>query len=117
MRRLRTIAIKMAKTRNNRTPESEMRVGALQVARSKRNGIAATTQLKREISRFVDPTLQGLIQSKVRRNEQMFQRIVGNIVAHEDFLTNIFARRLAVDTGDGIQITDAGRDYLTRRGL
>ncbi len=107
----------MAKTRNSRTPESEMRVAALQVARSKPNGIATTTQLKEEIEKYIDLTPEDLRQSKTRRNEQMYQQIVGNIVSHLDSQANIFARGLAVYTGDGIQITQAGIDFLQRRGL
>jgi hypothetical protein len=107
----------MAKTRNNRTPESEMRIAALQVARSKPNGIATTTQIKEEIGRYVNLTPEDLVQSPTRRNEQMYQQIVGNIISHQDSQTNIFARRLAVYTGDGIQITQAGVDFLQRRSL
>ena len=107
----------MAKTRNNRTPESEMRIGALEVARSKPNGIATTTELKEEIGKFVNLTPQDLVQSKTRRNEQMFQQIVGNIISHEKSQTNIFAGGLAVYTGDGIQITREGHEYLRKRGL
>ena len=107
----------MAKTRKNRTPESEMRIAALQVARSKPNGVATTTQLKEEVCRFVDLTPQDLARSTTRRNEQMFQQIVGNIISHDKSRTNIFYRGYAVYTGDGIQITDAGRDFLARRGL
>lgn len=107
----------MAKTRNNRTPESEMRIGALQVARSKPNGIATTTQLKEEIGNFVHLTPQDLVRSKTRNNEQMYQQIVANIISHEKSQTNIFAKGLAVYTGDGIQITQTGRDFLNKRGL
>jgi hypothetical protein len=87
------------------------------VARSKPNGIATTTQLKEEIGKYVTLTPQDLAQSKTRGNEQMYQQIVGNIISHEKSQTNIFARGLAVYTGDGIQITQAGRDFLQKRGL
>jgi hypothetical protein len=107
----------MAKTLNNRTSETEMRIAALQVARSKPNGVATTTELKEEVSRFVDLTPQDLVQSKTRRNEAMFQQIVGNIISHDKSRTNIFYKGYAVYTGDGIQITDTGRDFLARRGL
>ena len=107
----------MAKTRTNRTSESEMRIAALQVARSKPNGIATTTQIKEEIGKYVDLTPEDLVQSKTRQNEQMYQQIVGNIISHQDSQTNIFARGLAVYTGDGIRITQAGLDFLQRRGL
>lgn len=112
-----TMEARMAKTRNNRTPESEMRIAALQVARSKPNGIATTTQIKEEIGKYVDLTPEDRVPSKTRPNEQMYQQIVGNIISHQDSQTNIFARGLAVYTGDGIQITQAGIDFLQRRGL
>jgi len=95
----------MAKTRGNRTSESEMRIGALLVARSKPNGIATTTQLKEEIGKYVDLTPQDLIRSKTRPNEEMYHQIVGNIISHLNSRTNIFARGFAIYTGDGIEIT------------
>jgi hypothetical protein len=107
----------MTKSQNNRTLESEMRIAALQIAQSKPNGIATTTQLKEEIGKYVYLTPEDLAKSKTRPNEQMYHQIVGNIISHLESQTNIFAKGLAVYTGDGIQITQAGRDFLQRRGL
>ena len=47
----------------------------------------------------------------------MYQQIVGNIVSHKGSSNNIFAKGWAIYTGDGIQITDAGREYLRTLGL
>ena len=100
-----------------RTSESEMRVAALQVAASKPNGKATTTELKNEVGRFVTLTTEDRILSETRPSEAMYQQIVGNIVSHRESKTNIFARGWATYTGDGIQITDAGRQHLRMLGL
>jgi predicted nucleic acid-binding protein len=107
----------MPKTKGNRTTEREMRIGALQVAASKANGRATTTQLKDEIHKYVDLTREDQVVSVTRPNEPIYHQIIGNIISHQSSATNIFSRGLATYTGDGIQITDAGRDYLRRNGL
>jgi hypothetical protein len=104
----------MAKTRRNRTPESEMRIAALRVAASKPAGIATTTQLKEEIHRHVDLTPEDLVQSRTRVGESMYHQIVGNIISHYESHSNIFHRGLVVYTGDGIQITESGLEFLRR---
>jgi hypothetical protein len=109
--------LSIAKTKQNRTSEREMRIGALQVAASKPNGRATTTQLKDEMHKYVDLTREDQIVSRTRPNEPMYHQIIGNIVSHQGSGTNIFARGLAIYTGDGIQITDAGHEFLRRRGL
>jgi hypothetical protein len=108
----------MAKTRNNRTPESEMRIGALQVARSKRNGCATTTEIKEEIGRFVDLTSKDMVISSTRSPEPMYCQIVGNLVSHRATSSrSLFVRGYATRTDDGLCITDFGRQYLARLGL
>jgi hypothetical protein len=107
----------MPKAKRNRTSEHEMRIGALRVAASKPNGRATTTQLKEEMHRFVDLTPEDQIVSQTRPNEPMYHQIIGNIVSHQSSSTNIFARGFAIYTGDGIQITDVGREYLRRVGF
>ncbi|MGD9616517.1 MAG: hypothetical protein AB7H90_02080 [Alphaproteobacteria bacterium] len=107
----------MTKTRNNRTSESEMRIAALQVARSKPNGLTTTTQLKEEIPEYINLTPEDLAKSSTRPNERMYHQIIGNIISHVDSETNIFAQGFAIYTSDGIQITQAGRDFLQRCGI
>ena len=94
-----------------------MRIGALRIAASKPNGRATTTQLKEEMPEYVDLTVQDLASSKTRPNESRYHQIIGNIISHQNSSSNIFERGLAVYTGDGIQITDAGREFLRRRGF
>ena len=89
-----------------------MRIAALQVAASKSQGKATTTEIKNEINQYLSLTLQDLLPSKTRPNEAMYQQIVGNIVSHRASKNNIFAMGWETYTGDGIQITDAGRQYL-----
>jgi hypothetical protein len=100
-----------------RTSESEMRIAALQVAASKPNGKATMTELKNEVDQYVALTIEDRIPSKTRPNEAMYQQIIGNIVSHRGSQTNLFAKGWAIYTGDGIQITDAGRHHLRTLGL
>ena len=101
----------------NRTSENEMRIAALRVAASKPHGRATTTELKREVDQYVALTREDLLPSKTRPSEAMYQQIVGNLVSHRESRNNIFAKGWAVYTGDGIQITDAGRQHLRTLGL
>lgn len=102
---------------DNRTSENVMRIAALQVAASKPHGRATTTEIKNEINQYVSLTLQDLLPSKTRPNEAMYQQIVGNIVSHRTSRNSIFAMGWATYTGDGIQITKAGLQYLKTLSL
>jgi hypothetical protein len=93
-----------------------MRIAALQVAASKLHGKATTTELKNEVHQYVALTTEDLRPSKTRANEAMYQQIVGNIVSHRGSRNNILAKGWAIYTGDGIQITDAGRQHLKTLG-
>jgi hypothetical protein len=95
-----------------RTTENEMRIAALQVAASKPDGKARTTELKSEVDRYLALTTEDRTPSRTRPNEAIYQQIIGNIVSHRGSKTNIFAKGWAIYTGDGIQITDAGRQHL-----
>jgi uncharacterized protein YjbI with pentapeptide repeats len=107
----------VTKTAGNRTSEPEMRIGALRIAANKPNGHATTIQLKDEMPKYIDLTVEDMALSKTRPNEAMYHQIIGNIISHQGSRTNIFAKGLAIYTGDGIQITDAGREFLRRRGF
>jgi hypothetical protein len=101
----------------HRTSEDEMRIAALRVAASKPHGKATTTELKNEVDQHVALTAEDLLPSNTRPNEAMYQQIVGNLVSHRASRNNIFAKGWAIYTGDGIQITDAGRQHLKNLGL
>jgi hypothetical protein len=101
----------------HRTSELTMRIAALQVAASKPHGKATTSELKKEVAKYLILTPKDLLPSQTRPNEAMYQQIVGNIVSHRGSKNNIFARGWATYTGDGIQITEAGRHYLRTLGL
>jgi hypothetical protein len=101
---------------DNRTSENVMRIAALQVAASKSQGKATTTEIKNEINQYLSLTLQDLLPYKTRQNQAIYQQIVGNIVSHRTAKNSIFAMGWATYTGDGIQITDVGRQYLRTPG-
>ena len=107
----------MAKTKYNRTPEAEMRIGALLVARGKPNGFASTTQVKDEIHHFVGLTPEDQNLSKTRRGEPLYHQIVGNVVCHQGSSRSLFNRGYANREEDGLTITPAGLAHLAALGL
>jgi hypothetical protein len=109
-------SFELAPAITNRTSENAMRIAALRVAASKPRGKATTTELKNEVDQYVILTAEDRLPSKTRPNEAMYQQIVGNIVSHRGSRNNIFAKGWALYTGDGIEITDAGRKYLRTFG-
>jgi len=98
-------------------PQAELADIALQLARSRPNGEISTTELKQEIPNHAELTEGDLAPSQTRPNELMFHQIIGNIISHRESEGNIIGEGYAEYTGDGIRITDAGRAYLTRKGL
>lgn len=108
---------KVVKTKNNRTPESEMRIGALQVARSKPNGYATTTDVKSEIHRYIQLTPEDLQQGITRTNEPIYYQIVGNVVCHQGSSKSLFNKGYAIREEDGLTITDLGLAYLKKQGV
>jgi hypothetical protein len=108
----------MAKTKYNRTPEGEMRIGALQIARSKPNGFATTAQAKAEMHLYVDLTPEDHAVSKTRP-EPMYYQIVGNVVCHEGSSKSLFRKGYAIrnEEDDGFTITHLGLTHLASLGL
>ena len=94
-----------------------MRVGALQVARSKPGGYATTSEIKSEIHLYVSLTPEDYEASTVRSGEAMYLQIVGNIVSHQGSSRSLFNRGYAIREQDGLTITPAGLAYLTMLGL
>jgi hypothetical protein len=107
----------MAKNKHNRTPEGEMRIGALQVARSKSGGYATTTEIKSEIHNFVNLTPEDYQMSQKRPGEEMYLQIVGNVVSHKASNYSLFNRGYAILQPDGLTITPAGLARLVALGL
>jgi hypothetical protein len=99
-----------------RTTERDMRIAALQVAASHPDGYVTTTELKEEIGKFVSLT-DGDLSHSPTRNEPMYYQIVGNIVSHSVSSQSLFSQGYATYTGDGIRITDTGREFLASTGL
>ena len=104
----------MTKTKNNRTPESEMRIAALRVAQARPSGYASTTHIKKAVHKYVDLTPEDHTPSKTRDGEPLYCQIVGNVICHQDGSRSLFKRGLAIREEDGLRITDAGRAYLDK---
>ncbi|MGU3391663.1 hypothetical protein [Sphingomonas sp. M1A8_2b] len=78
--------------------------------------MASTALIKSEVPNYVAFTPIDLKPSSTRLQEQKWQQIVGNVVSHKTTTTSIFAKGYAERTVDGIRVTDAGINYLTKLG-
>ena len=56
----------------------------------------------------------GLAPSKTRQNEPTYYKIIGDIVSHQTTKSNIVTKGLVIYTGQGIKITNAGREFFGR---
>jgi len=104
----------MARSKHNRTSESEISIAALCVARDRPGGYVSTAHLKKMIPDYTKLTEEDWEVSATRKNEALWHQIVGNIISHRKVEGNIIAEGYANYTGKGIEITDAGRAYLQR---
>jgi hypothetical protein len=95
-----------------RITENELYVPALRAAEL-RGGYISTTDLIEELTAHFDPDgrdaeiLEG-------RHDTYFSQKVRNLVSHRDTSTSMFSNGHATYTGDGIQITDAGKALLAQ---
>ena len=97
--------------------EQEARILVLEIAATFPNHQASTTEIKDAAPRFREFSEDDLKPSETRRNECMWQQIIGNAIgSHEKSSTSIFNRGLAVRTRDGIRVTEKGIEFLKARG-
>jgi len=63
----------------NRATESDIALATLQIAASRRDGIATFHRLKREIPDYVKLSDADREQSLTRRNEEIWEQLIRNI--------------------------------------
>ena len=107
----------MAGSKPSRLREPEARLLWLRIAASLPNREATTTQVKDRVPDYRELTPADLAQSPTRKNEKVWQQIVGNIISHKPTGTSLFTRGLAVRIKDGIRVTEKGLEYLKGKGL
>lgn len=107
----------MAKSDNVKLREPEARSLALQIAATFPDHRASASDIKKLVPKFRDLSEADLAPSNTRKNECMWQQIMGNALAsHHKTTVSIFARGLAVKTRDGIRVTEKGVSYLKGLG-
>jgi hypothetical protein len=101
----------------DRLQEPEARMLALKIAAKSKDHYATMHDIRRELPKLYPLSNSDKRQSPTRRNEQLWQQIVRNVVSHEGSATSIFSRGLAVREGAGIRATPAGLNYLKSVGF
>jgi hypothetical protein len=98
--------------------EPEARILVLRILASFPSGQAETAQVKKMVPRFRELGPPDFRPSDTRRNEWMWQQIVGNVVSERGTGISIFDEGWAVRLvkEKSIRITDAGRAHLKKIG-
>lgn len=99
--------------------EPEARILALRIAASFPNREAATSDIKDRVPEYRDLGEADLLPSKTRKNECMWQQIVGNVVSHDKTTVSIFRQGHAeyLQGKKGIRVTEKGVAYLKSLGF
>jgi hypothetical protein len=98
--------------KEDRLREEEARILCLKIAYSSPNHTASTELIKRRVADFYEFSEKDLEESKTRRNEALWQQIIGNVISHRDASTGPFETGYAIRTSDGLRLTAAGIRFL-----
>jgi hypothetical protein len=98
--------------------EPEARILALRIAVTFPNYQAETAQIKDKVSNYRKLGPADMQPSKTRKNECMWQQIVGNVISHDKSAVSIFNQGYAVRLVSlkSIRVTQKGIDYLKKLG-
>ena len=96
-----------------RISERDLVIPALRLAADRPNGVIPTSEIIEELTEIFLPEGQDA-EILAGRNDTYFSQKVRNLVSHRDGQSTMFALGYAEYTGDGIQITDAGRRFLAQ---
>lgn len=96
-----------------RVRERELYVPTLRAAADRPNGYISTSDLIDELTNHFQPegTDAEILDG---RNDTYFSQKVRNLISHRESSTSMFNKGHAIYTGDGVQITDAGRALLAQ---
>lgn len=98
-----------------RITERDLIVPALRLASERANGEISTTDLIIELTELFQPSGRDaeLIEG---RNDTHFSQKVRNMISHRNQPSSFIANGYAEYTGDGIRITEQGRQLLKNLG-
>lgn len=95
----------------HRIQQGDIAVLALELAAARSSGQISTTALKEFMIDKFKPTEEDALPT-ANGHTPLFDQIIGNLVSNRSTATSMFSLGYAEYTGDGIAITQAGRDFL-----
>jgi hypothetical protein len=101
----------------DRLREAEARILALKIAAQCPNHTATTEYIKQRIPEYVQLSRHDLVPSPTRKEEALWQQIVGNVISHRDTSAGPFKMGYAVRTENGLSVTHQGLTYLNNLGF
>ena len=109
----------MANEKVGKLREPEARILALRIAATFPKHQASMARIKKEVPKLRELSKADLKQSRTRRNERMWQQIVGNVVSHDTAGTSIFNQGWAVriESRNSIRVTEKGLARLKKLGF
>ena len=108
---------KLDRAPNDRLREPEARILALKIAAQQPDRYATTEFIKNSIVNYYPLSDIDLIPSVPRHPEPHWEQIVRNVISHKSNPRGPFALGFAERKKDGLQVTDAGVDYLKSLGF
>lgn len=94
-----------------RITETDLVVPSLRLASERQNGEISTSDLIDELTELFQPSGHDA-ELIANRNDTHFSQKVRNLISHRTASTSFIANGYADYTGDGIRITDQGRNLL-----
>lgn len=95
--------------------ENDLIAPALRLASERANGEISTTDLIVELTKLFEPSGRDA-EIMAGRNDTHFSQKVRNMVSHRNQPSSFIANGYAEYTGDGVRITEQGRQLLRNLG-
>ena len=103
----------LERAKDDRLREPEARILVLKIAARQPGRTASTRFLKKEVPNYIALSPMDRTRSKSRPSEEIWQQIVGNVHSHK----RLFKDGLALETTNGLTVTEKGLDYLNNMGF
>ncbi|MES0184916.1 hypothetical protein NKK48_09435 [Mesorhizobium sp. C386A] len=102
---------------DDRLREPEARILALKIASICPGHTTTTSYVKKTVQKYYPLSRGDKVRSPKRRNEQLWQQIVGNVVSHKKTKSGPFKKGYAIKNGPNMTVTDDGLAYLNSLGF
>lgn len=108
---------KLERSASDRLLEWEARILVLKIASQQPGYAASTSLLKKEVPKYIELSPQDRVKSKSRKNEEIWQQIVGNVLVHYKTKDGPFVQGYAEKIEGGLSVTPKGLSYLNSMGF